>query len=175
MWEVDPEIIDKMMQRIAPVQTDLRLKDVLKEDYKTELPIEGGWGYSLENPIRFVKQEIPFPFVELEYQIVQWLLFEELIIFRARNDLHSGIEKKLKNQKLFTHNGKYFDMLEFSVTCWHDFYWDKLKAEWEEAQQQRNLIEPFLSDHERKRQESKLKFERIFYFDITEVFQNQHS
>ncbi len=172
MWEVNPEIVDKMLEGIAPVKTDLLLKDVLKEDNKIDLPIEGGWGYSLEYPIKFIKQETTYPFVQLEYQIVQLLLYEELIIFRARNDLYSGIEKKLKKQNFFIHDEKYFDRLEFSVTCWHDFYWYKLKAEWEEAKEQNNLKEPFLSDHQRKRQQSMLKFERIFYFDITDVFQH---
>ena len=170
MWEVNPTFVSKMLERIEPIKTDAVLRDVLKEDYKVDLPIEGGWGYSQSTSIKFLKQETRYDFVSLEYQIAQWLLFEELIIFRERDDLHSGIEKKLKQQKMFEENGRRYDVLEFEVTCWHDFYWEKLKTEWDEAKANSSIDPSFLKDHEKKRNEAMLRFNRTYYFEITDVF-----
>jgi hypothetical protein len=53
------------------------------------LPILGGWGYTQTEAITFVRREFPRPsapdFVELEYHIAQKIIYEELIIFRARD------------------------------------------------------------------------------------------
>jgi len=170
MWEVSAEIVNEMLQRIRPIQTDLVLKEVLKADFKADLPIEGGWGYSQMSPIKFLKQENSYLFVPMEYQIVQFLLYEELIIFRKERDRHSGIEKNLIRQRMVKENGRRFDVLEFEIICWHDFYWNALKTEWEEAHNQPDAKEDILAMNERKKNESLLRFERVFFFDITDVY-----
>lgn len=169
MWEVNPEFIEDMHKRIRPITTDLDLRTVILEDFKVDLPISGGWGYSKKSPIKFLKQEEPYKVAPLEHQIVQWLLYEELIIFRKKGDQHSGIEKRLLKQILLEDEGRKIDFLEFEVHCWHDYYWNKLKSEWEENKDRFPINPFFKGDHSAKREEAKLKFIRHFYFDVTEV------
>ena len=68
------------------------------------LPISGGWGYTQEDAIVFVRAKFPRPsipdFVELEYHIAQKIIYEELIVFRAPDDRFSGIDMKLKEQRI---------------------------------------------------------------------------
>ena len=170
MWEVNPEFIREMHNRLCPVKTDMSLKRVLMEDFKVNLPIEGGWGYSPETAIRFIKTDEVYNFVRMEYQITQWLLYEELIIFRPDGDKHSGIKQELDRQYLLEHEGRKMDRLDLKVSCWHDFYWEKLKSEWEEYSRINKPDEAFLIQHEKKRTEAQLHFERTFYFDIKDVF-----
>jgi hypothetical protein len=169
MWEVKPEIIEEMHKRIRPIKTDLVLRTVIIEDFKIDLPISGGWGNSKEESIKFTKQDKPYNVVPLEYQIVDWLLFEELIIFREKSDQHSNIEKKLVRQILLEDGGRKIDYLEFAICCWHDYYWKKLKTEWEENES-RFPIDPLSKkEHSAKREASKLRFTRSFYFDVTDI------
>jgi hypothetical protein len=169
MWEVKPEIIEEMHKRIRPIKTDLMLRTVILEDFKIDLPISGGWGNSKDDPIKFIKQDKPYNVVPLEYQIVDWLLFEELIIFREKSDIHSNIEKKLLKQILLEDGGRKIDYLEFEISCWHDYYWEKLKTEWEENEHRFPINPLFKQEHTAKREASKLKFIRYFYFDVTDV------
>lgn len=170
MWEVNPDYIQEMHNRLSPIKTDLPLKRVLLEDFKADLPIDGGWGYSPDTAVRFIKTDEVYHFVQMEYQIAQWLLYEELIIFRPDGDKHSGIEHKMIGQSLLEHEGRKMDRLDLKVTCWHDFYWEKLKQEWGEQNKTNGPDQNFLDKHASKRAQSQMSFERTFYFDIDDVF-----
>src|SRR4051794_33003520 len=92
-------------------------RDILVADFKSlgEIPIGGGWGYTLEDAVIIDKNDpgvpkgIPFDGVGLEYVFVEKRIYEELIIFRPENDRYSGIRRSLLGQKLISHNGRQYD------------------------------------------------------------------
>ena len=175
-WNVSSELMAKIHSSIAPVQTDAALRTVLAEDFPRDcsnLPISGGWGYTQMDAVVFVRDQFPIPavadFVSLEYHIAQKIIFEELIIFRKKPDSFSGIEIKLDSQSLSEKNARKYDFLKFLVTCWSDCHWDQLKKEWEENDfGARPGFDA--AAHAQKRQETRVGFERHFWFDITDVW-----
>ena len=138
-WDVSPEAMAKVRSSIRPIETDMPLRQVLAEDFPRDcmnLPISGGWGYTQANAIVFVLDQfrpgMPVNFVSLERHIALKVVYEELIIFRSKDDRFSGISMELKFQALTEDAGRKYDCLKFNVTCWNDLHWDQLKAEWEE-------------------------------------------
>jgi hypothetical protein len=153
------------------------LRQVLAEDFPrdcTGLPIAGGWGYSQSEAITFVRGKFPNQaspdFVSLEYHIAQKIIYEELIICRAtKGDQFSGITLKLERQRTSVLGGKTYDCLKFGVSCWHDWHWEQLKAEWELND---FGIRPGFDQaaHAAKREAARVTYERELWFDITDVF-----
>jgi hypothetical protein len=178
-WNARPDLMAEIVASIRPVQTEEALRQVLAHDFPkdcAELPISGGWGYSRSEAIVFVRDafptSMPINFVPLEYHISQKIIYEELIIFRPKDYRFSGIEKKLLGQDLTEQEGNTYDRLNFVVSCWSDWHWDQLRKEWEDNEfGQRVGFD--LGAHQAKRGSSQVKYEREFWFDITDVFRQE--
>jgi hypothetical protein len=176
-WDASPELMQTILASIQPIQTDRPLRQVLAEDFPRDcsnLPIKGGWGYTQDNPIVFIRDEFPpIPprpeFASLEYHIAQKIIYEELIIFRQKGDQFSGIELKCIGQRVIEYSGRNYDTLEFSVTCWNVRHWEQLKKEWEENDF--GMRQGFDCEaHSLKRSSAQVNYTRNLWFDITEVF-----
>jgi hypothetical protein len=175
-WDARPELIAEIRASIVPVRTDAALCKVLAEDFPRDcanLPISGGWGYSRDDAIVFVRKLFPLPampdYVPLEYHVVQKIIYEELIIFRPKDYQFSGITKTLKKQSLLESDGRRYDRLEFLISCWSDWHWNQLKQECETND---FGLRPGFDQtaHASKREASQVTYEREFWFDVTDVF-----
>lgn len=151
------------------------LREVIAQDFKKlpgELPIKGGWGYSIEDAIvidkndPIVDQSIPFPGVAIEYQVVDKRLLEELIIFRPE-DRYMGIIWKRNMQSCFGANGKSYDHLIIKGHCFseEDFLSLKNEAIGCEDNPNFNIVEHF-----KKRERLMWHFTTEYFFDITSFF-----
>ena len=114
-------------------------REILAADFKSlggELPIRGGWGYSLEDAVVIDKNDpvvpsgMPFDGVEIEYVFVEKRIYEELIIFRPPEERFAGIKWNLLKQRLTHRNGRSYDVLSCEVTAFPVRDWEELKAEW---------------------------------------------
>jgi hypothetical protein len=179
-WDTSPERMAALRQSIRPVLTDVPLRQALSEDFPQDcanLPIAGGWGYTQREAIVFVRQQFPRPsapnFVGLEYHIAQKIIYEELIIFRARDDLFSGIDVERKSQELIMEGDGIYDRIDLFVSCWSDAHWERLRAEWEENDFGRRPGFD-VQDHFTRRDAALVRYERQFWFDITDVFERAY-
>lgn len=168
--------MDALRSSIRPIQTNVPLRQVLAEDFPRDcanLPISGGWGYTQSDAIIFVRHQFPQSFqpdfVGLEYHVAQKIIYEELIVFRSKDDRFSGIEMKRSSQKTVSDNGRMFDCLDFVVSCWSDLHWESLKKEWEDndAGQHAGFD---LKNHAEKRRAAQIDYQRQIWFDISDVF-----
>jgi hypothetical protein len=175
-WNASPEMIAEIRASIAPVRTGAALCKVLAEDFSRDcsnLPISGGWGYTQTDAIVFIRDQFPVTtkvnFIPVEYHIAQKIIYEELIIFRPKDYLFSGIAMELIRQSLIEDHHRKYDHLEFLITCWSDWHWEQLKKEWEANDFGRR---PGFDgeSHATKRIASQVRYERDFWFDISDVF-----
>jgi hypothetical protein len=179
-WDTSPERIAALRQSIRLVLTDVPLRQALSEDFPQDcanLPIAGGWGYTQREAIIFIREQFPRPsatnFVGLEYHIAQKIIYEELIIFRAKDDRFSGIDVQRKSQELIMESDKLYDRLDLIVSCWSDAHWEGLKTEWEENDFGRRPGFD-VEDHLTRRDAAQVRYERQFWFDITDVFERAY-
>lgn len=172
--DTSAELMARIVASIVPVRDAIPLRQVLAEDFPRDcmhLPIAGGWGYSQDDAIRFVKSEFrgPLDFVGLEYHIAQKLLYEQLIIFRRSGEKFSGIDHKLVKQRLVFADERQFDCLTFEVHCWTEQHWNALSQEWTDSAFG-TAPEFDQAEHFRRREAARVSYVREFWFDITELW-----
>ena len=149
--DVRPEITESLRRSIQTVRTEASLKEVLSEVFPrdcSDLPISGGWGYSQEDAVIFAPREssrVPYDYAGLEYHIAQKIIYLELIVSRKDDDRFNGIDMKRNLQRLIQDDGRSYDCLDFIVSCWHDFHWNKLKKEWEENEWDKRYCRRFFN------------------------------
>jgi len=160
------------------IQSKESPRDILAADFKSlggELPIRGGWGYSLEDAVVIDKSDpvvpsgIPFDGVEIEYAFVESRIYEELIIFRPKEERFEEIKWNLLKQTLTKHNGRSYDVLSFEVTALPGIDFEELKAEWEGPDGYGSA--GFDVDaHMRKRDTYMIRYFTECWFDITSFY-----
>ena len=153
-------------------------REIIAADFKSlreELPISGGWGYTKEDAVVIdrndpvVSKGMPFDGVEIEYIFVEKRIYEELIIFRPKDDKYSGIEWNLLKQKCTSDNGKKYDVLSFEVKAIPDLDWEELKSEWEENNGFQSS-QSELNAHIEKRSSKMIRYVTDYWFDITSFY-----
>ena len=148
---------------------------VIKELYKLDLPIKGGWGYIIDDACiidktdKSVIQGIPFDGVSIQYAFIEKRNYAELInthyskeIYRKTDKYYAHIECKLIKQRCFSENGKRYDHLEFEIECVPKEIFDKLS----ELAKDSDKLDEVWKIHEKE----KLIFERECFFDITSFY-----
>lgn len=163
------------MLPIQRVNTGLTPRQTLALHFKSiggELPIAGGWGYSIDDACVVEKGDhkansgVPFDLVGLEYLFVEKRIYEEYIISRPEEQKFSGLSWKLIVQRTSKEAGRVYDSLIFEVSGFLDKDWYQLKAEYEgSAGFGSKYFDPIAHDERRR---SKIITNRCeFWFDIT--------
>lgn len=157
------------------INSDETPREIIATDFKLQLPICGGWGYSQKDACIIDKYDSlvdptePFNGVKVEYFFVEKRIYEEMIIFRPDGEKFSGIEWILQKQYTLHAGERTLDRLIFEITAFSDNDWAELKADFEKANA--NGRSGFDADaHEKKRQDKILRLESEFWFDITSFY-----
>ena len=109
----------------------------LKNSFKLDLPISGGWGYGIEDCVIIdradptVDQSLQFNGTSIEYAFIEKRIYAELIVFQQRGNQFSGISWDLTTQMVQEIENRKFDVLNFRVSALPDRDWEFLKADWE--------------------------------------------
>lgn len=149
-------------------------RQIIAEDFKLDLPIKGGWGYSLEDACVIDKNDssvnpaIPFDGISIEYVFVEKRLYEEMIIFREGSGRFGGIRWDLDAQKMEHHDEKPYDHLIFDVTGYQESIWDEITNRFDEIQ--KDFSQEKFDELEVYRLSKIQKFRREYFFDIASFF-----
>jgi len=149
-------------------------RQIIFEDFKIDLPINGGWGYDFKSACIIdkddptVTKDISFDGVGIEYIFVEKRIYEEMIIFREAHEKYSGIRWNLDKQELLFNNDNVYDRLIFKVIGFTDPVWDELTNRFEQIQKSGKL--ELMSELDAYRESQALIFTREFYFDITSFY-----
>lgn len=79
------------------------LRALLKQDFKVDLPISGGTGNAITNPI-VLHRQVPNDYVGVEYAILKFL------------GIGRGISWQMVDQKLTHHEDRVIDKIRIEVT-----------------------------------------------------------
>ena len=147
----------------------------LKNAYSLELPITGGWGYSVDDSVVINKNDPALPkghsvdAPSIEHLFFEKRVYAELIVFRNANDKYSGIKWDLIEQNLEFEGDRKFDCLRFQVSAFPDEDWNYLKDEWEQNHHFEN--DPEGQDrHDAERLSRQCHYDTECWFDITSIF-----
>jgi hypothetical protein len=131
----------------------------------SELPIHGGWGYTMDDAVVIDREDpiVPkgsrFDGVEVEYAFVEKRIYAEMIFLRPPGEAFAGIEWKLLRQSLMSPGVRYYDLLEFEITAFSERDWSMFKSGGFDAQ-----------EYNRRREQMLIRFTREFWFDITSFY-----
>ena len=146
-------------------------KQILENDFLSiyNIPISGGWGYSLNDTI--VVNKNPDSITEKNFQtgydlqkvFIKSRIYEELIISN-KSDKFTKISWKMTKQKLLPKNERIIDYLKYRVCGFKLIEYTKLKYELSKI---KDISEKKIKEHFDK---ILICYDSEFWFDITSFF-----
>ncbi len=149
-------------------------RQIILEDFKIDLPINGGWGYDFNTACVIDKNDsslspsMQFNGVSIEQVFVEKRIYEEMIIFREPKEKFAGIRWNLIKQEVQDYEGKPYDILSFDVLGFSDAVWDELVNRFEDIQKSGRI--ELLPELDAQREANAHHFQRDFYFDISSFY-----
>lgn len=165
-----------LMVKIDELVTKETPREILKQDFKIDFPISGGWGYTRDQAVvidkydKAVNQEEAFDGVGIEYKFVEKRIYEEMIVFMPKGERYSGIGWKLVKQNLINTNNRNFDKLTFSISALLEKDFDLLKKEMEDIFAKDPSDKLSIEKNLTKKAEKTITIIRDFWFDITSFY-----
>jgi len=108
---------------VPQINTEASPREILTNDFESgELPINGGWGYSIETACVIDKNDpivdpsLPFSGVRIEKDFVDMRIIEELRLYTGGEEFRD-IDRKLLRQDLIQENDKIYDCLQYEITA----------------------------------------------------------
>ena len=139
------------------------------------LPINGGWGHTIENAVVINKNDPSivdsqhFNGFEIENTFIKYRTYVEFIHNRVgkSNEL-AGIEFINKVQELITgKNSKIYDKVEVEIRALHFSDYELLKQEWDNNFNNNNFNK---EEHMKKRDSQFIYEKRDFWFEISSFY-----
>ena len=147
----------------------------LKNSIKLDLPISGGWGYSLEDCVvidkndPIVNQSLPFDGTQVEYTFVEKRIYAELVVFRKIGDDFAGIKWEKSMQFLKEVDDKKYDVLNFKVTAYTQRDFEFLKNDWNQNNGYKD-DSTGAEEHMKQRALRLCSYTTQYWFDITSFY-----
>jgi len=149
-------------------------RQIIREDFKIDLPISGGWGYNLETSCVIDKNDstvskvIPFNGIQVEYIFIEKRIYEEMIIFRDKHERFAGIRWNQNSQLLKIIDNKYYDVLSYSIEGFSKDIWLELTNRFKEIQESGKI--EMMDELNAYRESQIYRFTSDFYFDISSFY-----
>lgn len=147
----------------------------LKNSIDLDLPISGGWGYSIDDCVVIdktdptVDQSLPFDGTKVQQTFIKRRIHAELIDFREQGDAFAWMNETLNTQLLKEIDGRKFDVMHFRVNAITERDWEFLKVDWESNNSYADNAEG-MERHMQERQLRACSYETQYWFDITSFY-----
>lgn len=151
------------------------LKDVIATDFESlgELPIRGGWGYTLEDAITIDKYD-RINDTEIEIVVTDKRTHAELVSSRPENDRYTILCWFLVDQRVIHHKNRSYDRLTWDITVIPKNDYRELV---DEAQWPNGVDTPEfnINRYHRKLYSKSFIYSAEYWFDITSFFGDRQS
>jgi hypothetical protein len=166
-----------MIKEIKPIKLRSKksLRDVIATDFESlgKLPIRGGWGYTLEDPIIIDKNDL-IDGMQIEIVAADKRTHAELVSYRPENDRYAIANLNLLERRLIHRKNRSYEKLTWDITVIPGKDWNELKEEWEGPN---GFGTPEFNEnaHIRKQNSKSFIYSAEYWFDITSFFGDRQS
>jgi hypothetical protein len=157
------------------IQSQESPRKILADDFPSlgELPILGGWGYSIKDAVIIDKNDPvvpngpPFCALDIEHVFIGKRIYEELVLFRKHHDKHVNIKWTILKHSLELRDNKSYDLIICEVTALSDKDYKELEKEYEQSV----TTDTFdVKAHLEKARSRMIRYVTEYWFEVTSIF-----
>ena len=144
--------------------SDIQL--LIKTTFDADLPIAGGWGYSLENAsiIKSLPKSMTLP--QIEHMITSIRAHLEMNITQEVKNRYAGINANEKSREEVKVENTLFDKVTYNITAIKEDLYNKFIKEYKEGYGKEEFD---LNNHFNRRREATVSRNIVHYFEVTSL------
>jgi len=144
--------------------SDIQL--LIKTTFDADLPIAGGWGYSLENAsiIKSLPKSMTLP--QIEHMITSIRAHLEMNITQEEKNRYAGINANEKSREEVKVENTLFDKVTYNITAIKEDLYNKFIKEYKEGYGKEEFD---LNNHFNRRKEATVSRNIVHYFEVTSL------
>jgi hypothetical protein len=144
--------------------SDIQL--LIKTTFDADLPIAGGWGYSLENASIIKSLPESMTLAQLEHMITSIRAHLEMNITQEEKNRYAGINANEKSREEVKVENTLFDKVTYNITAIKEDLYNKFIKEYKEGYGKEEFD---LNNHFNRRKEATVSRNIVHYFEVTSL------
>lgn len=147
------------------IPTTTPVREVIRSAFDADLPVEGGWGYTIEEALTLLPP-LPAPLTQLEYTLASMRTHIEMQMTLPPEQRYGGINLNELQREERTIEEKTYDIVTYEVTAMKESDYARFIEEYKEGYGKEDFD---ITAHFESRKAATLHREITFCFDITAV------
>jgi hypothetical protein len=140
------------------------IKSVIKSAFDTDLDLSGGWGYDKSDAL--VLHTTTVPLQQIEHTLASMRAFIEMNMTQPENRRYGAINVNEIGRECISENNKIYDKITYEISGMLESEYEKFIEEYKNGYESPDFD---LEAHFKRRKEATVVFEKLFWFDITNV------
>ncbi|MBD3841261.1 MAG: hypothetical protein IE909_05160 [Campylobacterales bacterium] len=151
------------MVKFEKIKSEDSVRDILKGTFGLDLPIEGGWGYTNDEPL--VILSFPFPKEQMQFMFASARQNLVMNLTQPKETRYGGINLKEIDRQMVQLNSNTFEKVIYEVSGMLE---ETYALFIDEYKKNHGNVEFDLGDHFKRRDDATLKFKETIWFQIKE-------
>jgi len=125
----------------------------------SQLPIQGGWGYQLEDAVEIEQELLPeLDLKTIQTKFIERRVVEELVLRRPEDQRFAGIRRKVQSRERVNRVGLFFDVVKVEIKALPEMQYATLQT----------MLHKVGEEHYRKVLEEKsIRYIATYWFNVT--------
>ena len=154
-----------MSELFKHITTKEPIADVIQSVFDITLPVEGGWGYSLDDALKLLSP-LPAPVEQVEDTLASMRAHLEMYVLLPKEKRYGGITLNVSAREEHKKNTKHYHIVTYTLTAMRESDYSKFIKAYKEGYEKEDFD---ISAHFEARKRASISRQSTFYFDVTEV------
>ncbi|MCF6206947.1 MAG: hypothetical protein L3J47_08685 [Sulfurovum sp.] len=142
------------------------IAEVIKAAFDATLPIQGGWGYTMEEATVFTDNPDKLPLPQLEHMIASMRAYLEMNMTQPKEERYGSINLNEKSRETFTDENKIYHKITYEVSAMKEDIYAAFIDEYKEGYGKDDFD---MEDHFKRRKEATLIRVEPYWFEVGSV------
>jgi len=139
------------------------IKDIIKAAFDTNLPLDGGWGYTQSIATKIVSNPDNIPLVQLEHMIASMRAYLEMNMTQPKKDRYGSINLNEKSRKRVRKEGKLYHHVTYEISAMREDTYAAFIDEYKEGYGKDTFN---IEEHFKRRKKATLTRIEPYWFEI---------
>jgi len=141
------------------------VSDVIRTAFDISIPVEGGWGYSIETALKLMPP-LPAPLTQVEFTLASMRTHIEMNMTLPEDQRYGGISLNELSRDKYLKEHKSFDVVTYEITAMKESDYAEFIEEYKEGYEKEDFD---ITAHFEARKAASIKRKITLCFDITET------
>jgi hypothetical protein len=146
------------------IPSDDDIKSVIKSAFDVDLDLSGGWGYDKSDALVIHKTDVPLQ--QIEHTLASMRAFIEMNMTQPDDRRYGAINVNETARECISENNKIYDKITYEISGMLESEYEKFIEEYKNGYESPDFD---LESHFKRRKAATVVFEKLFWFDITNV------